>query len=92
VIPPLGQAHGLQSLKRALPPFRAFQASIDKWQFNILDGIGAGQKIVSLEDESQVVATQTGPLLLAERPNIEATEEIRATGGRVKAAEDIHGG
>jgi hypothetical protein len=67
-------------------------ASIDKWQFNILDGIGAGQKIVSLEDESQVVAAQAGALLSSKRSGVDAAEEVRASGGRVEAAEDIHGG
>src|SRR5208337_4314147 len=92
MVPPLGQAHGLQSLERALPPFRAGSSSIDEGQFHVLKGIGASEQIESLEHKPQVVAAQAGSLLSAQRPNVNATKKIRAARRRVEASKHVHCG
>ena len=66
----------MKRLETQRAPLRCGNAAIEQWQFDIFKGAGAPEQIVTLKHEAEIVPAQQGPLVLVERANIDAFEQI----------------
>ena len=71
---------------------RRGHAAVDERQFDVLDRRGAGEQIVALEHEAEVVAPEQRALIAGQPGDIDAVETVAAGGRPVEAADDVHGG
>src|SRR5690606_18733928 len=69
-----------------------WQAGINGGYFHVLGGIGRGNQVVALENETEGAAAQAGQLVAIQLGNILAFEQVTAGGGLVQAAEQVHQG
>src|SRR5690606_10710218 len=92
VVKTLGQAYGVEGFEGDFSADGRFDAFVDEGEFDVFECGGARNEVEALEDESQVVAAQQGELVVGEVGDIESAEVVASGGGRIQAADDVHGG
>ena len=69
-----------------------FGAGVHEWEFDVLEGGGAREEVVVLEDEADVLVANVGELIFVEAADLFFVEVVLAGGGLVEASEDVHEG
>ena len=59
-------------------------------QLDVLDGAGSREQIEGLENEANSTAADRRQLFFFERGDIDAFEQVTATGGTIEASDDVH--
>ena len=88
---PSGEADRGERFASPFVPFARIDTTIDEREFYVLERSGAIEQVETLEDESDVMATQQRALLSRQRRDVDAAKAIHAPGRHVETAEDVHG-
>ena len=84
-----GQPHHRKQGLGALRPVGG-PSGVKQRQLHIFQRRGAGEQVEALEDEPDSAAADCGQLLIIERSDVHALQQIAARGGPVQAAQNVH--
>src|SRR4051794_24974109 len=86
------EADAMQRIHRRLVALfaRPAEVSVDERELDVFDGRRAREQIETLKDEPDLRVADDGALVAVERRDVDAVEFVRAVGGTVEAAEDVH--
>ncbi len=85
-----GQAQTLEQLLRALHAHALAGACVDSWHFDILDRRQVRQQVITLENETEVIATQLCQLIIGKRTGFTPVDLVTAAVGVVQTAQHVH--
>ena len=88
----VAKTHHLQRDPGSLVPLRLGDAGVHQRHLHVLLERQLGQQVVLLEDEAQHLVPDGGQLVLIHLTHIPAVQQVRAGGGHVQAADDVHTG
>ena len=86
------EADALEGSLGALLALCCRSAVIDERQLDVVERCGPGQEIEGLEDESDLLVSDTGQLVVVQLGDVVAIEPVFALGWGVETADEIHQG
>ena len=92
VIDPLPQPQPGKQRLRPLKPFFALHAGIDRRHFDVLRRAQVREQVVTLEDKAEMFPPQFGQRVAVEGGDIGPGHPVRAAGGFIQTAKNIHQG